>query len=68
MKTITMSIDETKKKLADTINNSGLPFSVIEMILNEIMPQVRQLAQEELNKDIEQSKEQEKKEDTKETK
>ena len=68
MKTITMLIDETKKKLANTINESGLPFSVIEIILSEMLGQVRELAREELRRDIEQSKEQEKKEDTKETK
>ena len=83
MKTISMSIEETNRKLVDTINESGLPFSVIELMLKDILTQVSKVAKEETQKDMtndaieqaekqlaeeQKAKEQEKKEDTKETK
>lgn len=46
-KPITMVREETKKALADVINNSGLPPFVIEPILVEFLNETRYAAQQQ---------------------
>lgn len=61
MKSITIIIDETKNKLAQDINSSGLPMVVIEMILKDLYQQSQQLAKQELESDKKQLEEESKK-------
>lgn len=41
MDEISKMIEDTKKKIADAINESGLPISIIEMILTEYQNQIQ---------------------------
>lgn len=41
MDEISKIIEDTKKKIADAINESGLPISIIEMILTEYQNQIQ---------------------------
>lgn len=68
MKPITLAIEEIKNKLAQDINESGLPMAVIEMILKDLYQQSQQLAKQELELDKKQLEKEEQKEEIKETK
>lgn len=41
LKTLNIVIEETKSKLFDVINNSGLPAAILELIAKDIYMQVR---------------------------
>lgn len=68
MKSITIAIDETKNKLAQDINSSGLPMVVVEMILKDLYQQSQQLAKQELELDKKQLEKEKQKEEIKESK
>lgn len=65
-KPVNLILEETKQKLSQTINESGLPAFMIELLLKDIYSQVNFLAQRDLEKskkEYEASLEKEKKED-----
>ena len=65
-KPVNLILEETKQKLSQTINESGLPAFMIELLIKDIYSQVNFLAQRDLEKskkEYEASLEKEKKED-----
>ena len=49
-KPVNLILEETKEKLSKTINESGLPAFLIELLIKDIHNQVVFLAQKELDK------------------
>ena len=49
-KPVNLILEETKQKLSQTINESGLPAFMIELLLKDIYSQVNFLAQRDLEK------------------
>lgn len=41
MDELTKAIEDTKQKMAEAINQSGLPIGVVEMILSDFMQQIQ---------------------------
>lgn len=41
MDELTKAIEETKQKVAEAINQSGLPIGIVEMILADFMQQIQ---------------------------
>ncbi|MBP3891461.1 MAG: hypothetical protein J6D29_04740 [Solobacterium sp.] len=41
MDELTKAIEETKQKMAEAINQSGLPIGIVEMILADFMQQIQ---------------------------
>ena len=65
-KPVNLVLEETKQKLSQNINESGLPAFLVELLLKDIYSQVNFLAQRDLEKskkEYEASLEKEKKED-----
>lgn len=52
-KPISIIVEDTKKSLADVLNTSGLPLSVIKMIVNTLNNEVNELAVNEYKRDLE---------------
>jgi heme exporter protein D len=57
-KPIGLMIYDTKQGLIDVLNNSGLPVSVLSMIMNEVNSLVREQERVQLNQLREQRKQQ----------
>lgn len=55
-KTISMIINDTKTSLISTINNSGLPISIMELIVKDIYQEIKTYADNQLKYDEEQYK------------
>ena len=53
-KPITVAREETKEKIAEVINTSGLPAFVIEPILNDFLIEVRNVAKYQYEHDKQQ--------------
>lgn len=51
-KPISIVIEETKGALANIVNTSGLPISVIKLIFNELNQEVNKVADTKLSQDI----------------
>ena len=51
-KPISIVIEETKGALANIVNTSGLPISVIKLIFNELNQEVNKVADTKLSRDI----------------
>lgn len=51
-KTISIMIEETKNEIIKTINESNLPASILQYIINDISLEVKTLAKQELQQDI----------------
>ena len=51
-KPISIEIEETKGAFVNIINTSGLPFSVIKLIVNELNTDVNRVASAQLTRDI----------------
>lgn len=49
-KPVNLILEETKQKLSQTINESGLPAFMIELLIKDIYSQVNFLAQRDLEK------------------
>lgn len=50
-KTITMLMTETRQKLADVVNNSGLPFCVLESIIQNLYNEIHMYSEQQLQQD-----------------
>ena len=50
-KPITVAREEVKEKIADVINNSGLPAFIIEPILSDFLIEVRNVAKQQYEYD-----------------
>ena len=48
-KPITMTIEETRKTIVDTINNSKLPAFILENIIKDIYIEINQMAIQQAN-------------------
>ena len=48
-KPITMTIEETRKTIVDTINNSKLPAFILENIIKDIYMEINQMAIQQAN-------------------
>lgn len=46
-KPLTIMINETKVKLADVCNNSGLPISILDLIIQGIYSEIHSLAEKQ---------------------
>ncbi len=51
-KTITIAIYELKKKLIESINNSGLPAEVVKYVVLDIANSLTELASRQLQEDL----------------
>jgi hypothetical protein len=52
MKPITIAIYELKKKMIESINNSGLPAEVVKYVVLDIANSVSELASRQLQEDL----------------
>lgn len=52
MKPITIAIYELKKKLIESINNSGLPAEVVKYVVLDIANSLTELASRQLQEDL----------------
>ena len=50
-KPITIIVDEFKNKMVNLINNSGIPFFIIESILKDLIQEVHIASQKQLESD-----------------
>lgn len=50
-KPITVAIDDFSNQLVDLINNSGLPFVVIEYEMKSLLSEIRLASEKQLNAD-----------------
>lgn len=50
---ITKAVAQLREKLIESINASGLPPVVVELVVGEVQAQLRQLTQEEYRKELE---------------
>jgi ribose 5-phosphate isomerase len=50
-KSFDLIVDETKIAVAKTLNESGLPITVLNMLLNELVDQTKQTAQSVIIRD-----------------
>ena len=51
-KPISISIKETRQGLCDVINASGLPISVIELIMSDVYGEVQLIARKQYEHDV----------------
>lgn len=51
-KPISVSVKETRKKICDVINESGLPISVIELILSDVYGEVQVVSRQQYEADL----------------
>lgn len=51
-KTISIMIEETKNEIIKTINESNLPASVLQYIINDIFLEIKTLARQEYQEDM----------------
>lgn len=63
MEDVIIRTNETKQKLVDTINESGLPAFILNSIIKELQQQLEQLEQSQLQQALQNKEEKEKKEE-----
>lgn len=51
-KPISVAIKETRQKICDVINASGLPISVIELIVSDVYGEVQLVARKQYEQDV----------------
>ena len=51
-KPISIAIKETRQGICDVINTSGLPISVIELIVSDVYGEVQLVARKQLEQDV----------------
>ena len=51
-KPISISIKETRQGICDAINASGLPISVIELIMSDVYGEVQLIARKQYEQDV----------------
>ena len=51
-KPISISIKETRQEICDAINASGLPISVIELIVSDVYGEVQLVARKQYEQDV----------------
>ena len=51
-KPISISIKETRQEICDVINASGLPISVIELIVSDVYGEVQLVARKQYEQDV----------------
>ena len=51
-KPISISIKETRQGICDVINTSGLPISVIELIMSDVYGEVQLVARKQYEQDV----------------
>lgn len=50
-KPLTISIKETESTLIDVCNNSGLPVSILELIVKNLLTEIHELSMKQLQED-----------------